>query len=256
MTVPADKIRLGHVLGKRDGAVEADIREAVEISNGSKRLEPRTPANKDVVRGAEKILGVTAPRPIYAFVGNLHPGLGSVGLIFSRVWAKEAIHGATRCDSGGLYGRIGGFGCLSAEEAEHALRALSTPQTYAPQDWEGEFAGEMATTYAASIDAYIKGDTPSLSPSGTDVRDRCIQHANANNTLDRRLWTWELRMDASPKPQDVFAIILSYEAFKQLEDLSNNGDISSLDRVSILKGDPSAHWLDQEKVLAALQGEV
>jgi len=111
MPAHAKRVRLGHTLGDRSSSADdSAVCLAVAVANGDTRLEPRLPVDPTAVLGAEFLLGAI-PRPVYAFVGSLHPDLGCVGLVLSRTWASRSVQGVTRCDSGG------GFSCDEVDSA-------------------------------------------------------------------------------------------------------------------------------------------
>ncbi len=162
MPAHANGVRLGHTLGDRsEPADDSAVRLVVAVANGDTRLEPRLPVDPTTVLGAERILGAL-PRPVYAFVGSLHPDLGCVGLVLSRTWASRSVQGVTRCDSGGLFAGRGAFGCLVADESAAALVALSTPAMCAAADWEPHFAEEIDSRHPGGVAGYVAGDVPNL----------------------------------------------------------------------------------------------
>jgi hypothetical protein len=84
----ANDMRFGHALRGEPDAIE----EAVEIARGDRRLLPRDPADPTAVVAAEDALGITPDaRPIYAYVGDLHPALGTIGLMIERSWLREPV---------------------------------------------------------------------------------------------------------------------------------------------------------------------
>lgn len=248
-------IRLGHALGDRSSvADDAAVRFAVDVANGDATLDPRLPVDPRAVLGAERILGAD-PRPVYAFLGSLHPDLGCVGLILSRDWARRSIQGLTRCDSGGLFARRGNFACLAEDEPARALVALSTPATCAAFEWEDHFAQEISARHPRGVDGYIAGEEPGLDVDIDDIRARCLNSAREQSLkVDRRLWSWELRMQGAPENADVQAIVLSHESFKRLEALVNTGEAHVAEPVRLLQGEAAAHWIDTPTVRALLGG--
>ena len=74
-------VRLGHAVRSESGDGDDALSMALGLLEGSRLLTSRTPANPDAVCRAEQILGAD-PRPIYAFIGLLHPQLGTVGLTY------------------------------------------------------------------------------------------------------------------------------------------------------------------------------
>jgi hypothetical protein len=256
MPAHANGVRLGHTLGDRsDPADDSAVRLAVAVANGHTKLEPRLPVDPTAVLGAESILGAH-PRPVYAFVGSLHPDLGCVGLVLSRTWASRSVQGVTRCDSGGLFARRGAFGCLVADEPAAALVALSTPAMCAAVDWEPHFAEEIDSRHPGGVAGYVAGDVPNLDKESEDVRARCVHHAHEQAMkIDRRLWSWELRMQGAPEPEEILAIVLSQESFKRLENLADAGEINHVaEHVRILSGEAAVHWIDTPAVRAVLEG--
>lgn len=116
---------------------------------GSRRLTARQPADPAAVNAAEKALGISPDaRPIYAYVGDLNPELGTIGLIIERQWLRT-LTGVTKCDSGGLAGRYGAFAALSPTEAMTALRDLSF-MGMSIATWAKAFADEVDTSAASS----------------------------------------------------------------------------------------------------------
>jgi hypothetical protein len=187
----ASNVRLGHALR---GGADA-VHEAVEIIRGDRALTARAPADPSAVSAAEEVLGVTAAaRPIYAYLGDLNPSLGTVGLVIERAWLAT-LTGVSRCDSGGLGGRRGAFAELDHAEAMQALRDLTFADATLPA-WSATFEQEILTSYLRQHSGYVDGDEPETSAWLHDVRARCIGHATPPR--DRRLWTWEARLDAGP----------------------------------------------------------
>jgi hypothetical protein len=90
---PANEVRLGHALRGGPQAVE----EAVGIARGMLELLPRQPADREAVDAAESALGVAPDaRPVYAYLGDLHPALGTVGLVLERSWLRTLDRTAWR----------------------------------------------------------------------------------------------------------------------------------------------------------------
>lgn len=235
-------IRLGHALGDRSLGLDEDSLEcAVRIVTGDMPLAPRDPVDESTVQGAEQVLGAR-PRPIYAFVGDLHPDLGSVGLVLSRAWSRRALQGATRCDSGGLFAGKGLFAHVAASSRSDTLCALSDPQSFELVQWEECFADEVFRSYERGAYGYVEGDVPESS-SWDDARAHCIRAAQAPE-LDRRLWTWELRMHDSPRSEEYEALVLSHDAQKRLHALFTRKRVTLPDHVKILTGQTSEHGID------------
>lgn len=169
-------------------------------------------------------------RPVYGYLGDLHPALGTVGLVIERSWLRALI-GVTRCDTGGLVGRRGSFEVLDTMQATDAVRALtfSGPSLSA---WESAFEVEVASSYQREVPGYVNGDEPDVS-TWDDPRADCFRRATPPR--DRRLWTWEVRCDRGPEPGEVMAIALSRSAAAALEDLHRRGS-EVPDTVRILYG--------------------
>lgn len=194
---------------------EEAIRLAIDLIIGAKVLEPRSPKDPDCVEHAERTLGAH-PRPIYAFVGDLHPELGNVGLVISRQWAARYTQGVSACDTGGLAGRKGCFIEIPEDSVDEALRELSTPEGIELEAWEQRFSKEIEASYSAGAGGYIRGDEPDTS-RWTDPRRRCIEATPRDSeSFDRRLWTWEIRFDQPPQPKEIEALVVSYESGKVL----------------------------------------
>jgi hypothetical protein len=211
----ANDVRLGHALR---GGLDA-VEEAVGIALGRRALLPRSPADPSSVDAAESALGIsTDARPVYAYVGDLHPGLGTVGLVIDRSWL-HALTGVTRCDSGGLAGRRGAFVALDPGEALAALHALTFSGASVP-DWAPAFTQEVDAAHRDGPSGYVNGDEPDVS-TWHDARSKCFRRASFPR--DRRLWTWEARFEQGPAPGDVVALALSRSAAAVLEDLHRRG---------------------------------
>lgn len=123
-------------------------------------LVARPPRQGSVVFLAEQILGVERDeaQPIYAYVGDLHPDLGAIGLIIARSWdAEDALSGVTKCDSVGLAGGLGGFAAIGDAEARaKALVALSYPNIEPINLWPHHFAKEVEGDWHASAHDYVR----------------------------------------------------------------------------------------------------
>src|SRR6185369_6075118 len=98
---PESRVRLGHAVRAKSDDDSGALMIALKVSAGSESLAAREPNDSAAVLLAEKILEAE-PRPTYAFVGLLHPQLGTVGLIISPDWAARCLQGASKCDTGGL----------------------------------------------------------------------------------------------------------------------------------------------------------
>jgi len=204
------------------------------------------------VTEAEAILSIKSP-VIYTFVGCLHPDLGTVGLILSPECIQGRLQGVTRCDSGGLAGRLGSFVHVNKADVPGALRELSVTGENPP--WYPLFVDELAKSYSDSAD-YVRGTVPDYA-TWKDVRAHCIAQPLApGDILDRRLWTWEVRLTTAPDPTHYEAIVLSHEALKQVEALHVEGH-SIPDDVKVLFGTISAagvHYFLGESVFDVLGG--
>ena len=210
----AADIRLGHAIAPL-GDERAALREAIDVAAGRVTLQPRAPRVASVVLQAEQWLGAS-PRPVYAYVGDLHPALGTIGLIVDRGWADHgAVQGASRCDSGGLAGGLGEFAAIPAADRQGSLASLSFPQCGDDVGrWPDRLEDEIAQSQARGADGYVDGDVPDASAWG-DARSRAL--AAGPGPHDRRLWTWELRLGQGPAPEHDVALALSAGAFKEME---------------------------------------
>ena len=207
----------------------------MNIVRGARPLLPRQPVDPHSVHAAETALDIDpGSRPVYAYLGDLHPALGTVGLVIERSWFR-ALTGVTRCDSGGLVGRRGAFAVLTDTEAINALHTLTFSNGSLP-DWEPAFVPEVTTSYSNGIDGYVNGDEPDVS-TWQDLRAVCFQQATPPR--DRRLWTWEARLAEGPTPNEVVALALSRSAAAVLEDLHRRG-LDVPDGVRILYGSISS----------------
>ena len=158
--------------------------------------------------------------PIYTFAGCLHPRLGTIGLVISQKCLPRCLQGVSRCDTGGLFGRLGAFIHVPAGEVQAALDDMACANCC----WDSAFSTEIAGSYPSDR-AYVGGATP-RHEAWRDARSRCITaHLNeGNSAIDRRLWTWEVRLSAPPRPDEYEALVLlSPEAFKKLEQLHRDG---------------------------------
>lgn len=244
-------VRLGHAIRVASDVDDAALRLAVEISAGASKLTPRDPDCSSAVLGAEELLKAT-PRPIYAFVGLLHPELGTVGLIISMNWASRSLQGVSRCDSGGLAGRMGAFAC--AQDPRPRLLEIS----YLPPNvgqWATDFSDEVSSSYAKGKWDYVSGVEPQSS-HWSDIRAECILFARDHGLMDRRLWSWEARLRDSPTPDEVECLVLSPEMRKRLELLRYDGlqIPASLRVISASVERDGVHWFDQEPVWDAFLG--
>lgn len=249
--------RFGHAFPNPNAPPLGDpVAEACDILSGTQRLGPRNPAVTSVVWRAKELLGIARhKRPVYAFVGCLHPPLGRIGLIISDNWFRREAHGVSRCDTGGLVGCIGGFGCLTTDEAEKAVVDLSHP----PDDgWEQSFSVELRNAFGffSGWRRYLRGEIPK-SKALNDIRGRCVESNTVGGKRpDRRLWTWEARGYAEVVVQDVEAIVLAPGAFKEFLGRLSGAPLPSTLRV--LRGSATAsgvHYFEEDQVIAAFQGK-
>jgi hypothetical protein len=100
-------------------------------------------------------------RPVYAYVGCLHPKLGRIGFIVAHAWFRRDPHGVSRCDSGGLAGCKGGFAHLKPAEAHVALLKLSHS---AKNPWVRYLLKEVRHAFGA-LREYLRGDPRRSAPS-------------------------------------------------------------------------------------------
>lgn len=221
---PADNICLGHAIrpaAPNQANERTAVSEALEIACGERRLTARDPQNATAVATAEAILGYPE-RPVYAYVGDLHPCLGKAGLIVSRAWSDRALKGLTCCDSGGLADGIGGFVGILASDRPGVLTNLSTPVHCANGEWERVFADEVEQHHPNAAHGYIEGQAPVLATA--DPRRACVEFVVAQgDTPDRRLWTWELHLDDGPDPDDIKALVVPEQSFQQVLHQRRNG---------------------------------
>lgn len=206
-------MNLGHCIGDRHARSGSAAVDAIEIAHGLSQLTPREPSDPDSVTAAERLLGAD-PRPVYCFVGCLHPGLGTVGLIFHRSCCDGRLQGVSRCDSGGLAGGVGTFVYVPVADREQSLLELSYKNGEL-DEWIDAFTYEIAASYPSPVE-YARGQQPDVA-GWTDARARCIaEHAAAVKAgtadiaePDRRVWTWEARLQEGPESQRLRSIVLS-----------------------------------------------
>ena len=169
-------LRLGHAFWSGPAVQDTDdVQRVLEIVAGNSVLAPRPPACVDAVSRAETLL-CGGKRVIYAYSGCLHPKLGTIGLIISPDWERRALHGASRCDSGGLTGRYGAFAHVNPAEVETALISLS----FAADDgWQGAFEDELTSSYS-SARLMWRATSP-----GTPVGPTCGASASAGTQQPR-----------------------------------------------------------------------
>lgn len=213
-------VRFGHAvtLESADDTLEAAIANVVEILLSKRPLRARAPRQGSVVFLAERILGVERDdtQPLYAYVGDLHPDLGAIGLVIARGWdADGALSGITKCDSGGLAGGLGGFAAIGddAQRAD-ALLALSYPSEAPLNLWPRDFAKEVEGGWHASPEDYVRGAPPRENTAHWDARRRVDFRTRES---DRRTWTWEARFRSPPRASDYTHLVLSVQGHIALE---------------------------------------
>lgn len=244
-------MRLGHAYRPENPEPRVCMVEVYQLIVGERKLEARPPERPEVLE-CEELLGAD-PRPVYAFVGDLHPKLGRVGLVVAREWSSAAFQGATLCDSGGLFMCIGGFEA-AGEQARKHLCELSSPSACTKETWEADFAQEVAECYKNGARGYVYGDEPTGLPS---PRGEYIEFARSNNVTDRRLWTWELRMSEGPGHQNYVAVALTDIDSKHFEALESERG-GALDAATVIVGDvtPNGHPFLLPRLRELLLGEV
>lgn len=246
-------MRLGHAY-RADGCAndeDEELQQVVRILRGEESLRSRAPRDPRNVSRAEQILCPDVS-PIYAFMGCLHPKLGTIGLIISRD-CLDRLHGGSRCDSGGLTGRYGGFRAIPADQVEAQLRALSFFS--AEIEWSSRFSAEISESYL-QVRQYVDGSLPNHTKLG-DIRTQCVELCRKNGEEpDRRLWTWEIRLDRAPDAEHFVALVVSSQSLQPLEQMAAQGlDLPS--GLSVIYGsiDPlGVHWFHDESVIALLCG--
>ncbi len=247
------RVRLGHAVRGSESSESSALSDALAVVAGQQPLVARFPQSEEAVARAEQILRVRQ-RPIYAFLGLLHPDLGTVGLIVSPEWTRRCVQGVSRCDTGGLAGRFGGFACVEDENLEEALLVTSFRED-SLEEWAGAFVAEARNSYESAESAYVGGEVPDFT-GWQDIRPRCIEHAQASGCLDRRLWTWEVRLIESPSPDEIECLVLSPEMRKRLEAVRLGGT-GIPDSVRILVGtvgEGGIHWFEESVVHQAFLG--
>jgi hypothetical protein len=255
----AAPVRLGHSLGDKQLATDdAALHHALDLATGKALLEPRTPSDPTTVERAERVLDAR-PRPIYSYVGDLHPDLGSVGLIVSQRWAERAIQGVSKCDSGGLAGGKGCFRSCPGARARCRAAVAVEPTACAATEWIAHFEREITTSYAHGVGDYVSGDAPDAS-TWEDARKHCIDAARRRGDgVDRRLWTWELRIRAPPQPEEIEVVVVSQLGYRKIQHIFTHEDIVLPAHIRIILGDDDAgdpgSWFSVPAVRTALAGE-
>jgi hypothetical protein len=247
------KVRLGHAILEDGATKDGALNFALELIEGTVHLAPRPPRDIKAVGSAESIMKLKQ-RPIYAYLGLLHPELGTVGVIIVPGWISRCALGVSRCDSGGLADGKGGFVCVK-DRAASLLALYFNDERLAL--WESEFSEELSNSYKDAEVDYVHGVTPNYG-AWKDARAESIQYlVDGGVELDRRLWTWEAQLVGSPSPHDIECLVLSPEMHKRLEVMRREGR-SIPSSVRILPGAVSSsgvHWFDSEPVKAAFLGQ-
>jgi hypothetical protein len=204
-------VLFGHAFPNRTIPEMEGVVELAEVLLNGKEIEARPPKDPAKVSKAEELLGIKGSRPVYAFIGNLQPYFGPIGLILRSTWYDRKPHGVSRCDTGGLASCAGGFKALSLADAELAFQDIDFP--HASGSWVAAFWREMSVAYSClrGWSLYVDGRPPRKA-SLADVRGQCVDHPDA----DRRVWTWEARSFAGIRKADLVAIAVSPEAGKKL----------------------------------------
>jgi hypothetical protein len=247
-------VRFGHAFPNPKESQTGDpIGDAADLLKGALVLGPRDPSDESAVWLAESILNIDrTKRPVYAYVGCLHPDMGRIGIIMGYEWFVREPHGVSRCDTGGLAGCRGGFRHLSPAEAAAAVSSLS----YSPPHpgWRQFLAKEVRTSFGV-WKSYLRGDEPTVT-TWRDVRRRCIEAVrNTGTDLDRRLWTWEARAFAGIERHNVESIVLAPGAYKEFRDRFSTPPPPA--HVHILVGTTNAsgvHYFLEDQVVNAFQG--
>lgn len=253
----AHQVRLGHALGDKSNPADSDaVLSALRIARGDEELTAREPTARQAVLRAERVLRIPSnERPIYAFLGDLHPKLGSVGIIVERRWCS-CIQGVSRCDTGGLAGQAGAFARLAGGKVDEALRRLSFIEENEVANWPEEFCRELGASYE-DVKQYVAGDRPNSQDWQNDDIRRTLLEDDEDD--DRRLWTWEVRLRSGPESADIHALALSVEAFKEM--LALRHDVGAPpDHVRVLRptsGEAAGvlSWFHTKQVRKALEGD-
>lgn len=254
MAATARDVRLGHAFRSVPATAGAeDLAEVVKIIRGEQSLVPRVPSDPEAVNAAEQMLNVPSGA-VYTFAGCLHPKLGTIGLVITPECVPRCLHGVSRCDTGGLAGRRGAFKYIEEGEVERVLATL----TCTNGGWGEEFSSELTARYD-SIRLYVAGEKP-RHEDWDDPRARCIASHLADKSqtepLDRRLWTWEVRLGGPPQYTEYEALILSPEAYKKLDHLQRTGTTIP-ECIRIVRGrvEPDGvHHFHEEATIDALCG--
>jgi hypothetical protein len=248
-------LHLGHAFPHPADTNHDPVQVALDLVYGRQVLGPRDPMDAAAVQTAENGLGISSMRrPVYTFVGCLHPELGRIGVIVHASWLDLAPHGVTRCDTGGLAGRRGSFEALTLPEATDALITLAVPLS----DWRGLLQEEIRLLYD-SVSDYLCGVQPRLTDLG-DCRKTCIEHAltrNASAAPDRRLWTWEARGFADIERSHLVALVVAPETAKEvLEAFTTRPPPHPIDLITGSVDEHGVHYFNDDRVFAAFQSMV
>jgi hypothetical protein len=181
------------------------------------------------------------------------------GSSFLRSGPRERSRGASKCDSGGLAGGIGCFAHIPVSERDAALKSLSSPQAFGASEWAARFLQEIAASHTDGIIGYVNGSEPNTA-AWNDARKQCIDSARSlGEPLDRRLWTWELRMHTPPEPEEIEALVVSYLGYRRILDIFTHQGIAVPDHVRVIPGEDDAdepgNWFFLPAARMALAGE-
>lgn len=255
----ASKIRFGHAINEEAGeGLEGVVRRGLELIQGSRQLLARELKEHEVVYRAERLMGYSeGNRPIYAYVGDIHPALGVVGLVIERDWPVQS---ASRCDTGGLISGKGYFSAVEDSLQEQALREL----TFSPPGvgWEEAFAQEMEQVHGG-VEHYVRGKCPDPALfSDGDVRAHCVAHgkSSGDSPIDRRCWTWEVRGSQAPRKEAYRALVLTtiaQEKYAQILDRDPAVDVVDIP-ILAAEDDPTGiagRWCRPEELYAFMFGE-
>lgn len=251
------RLRLGHAIRGRNGQTvdREDLEAVLEVLDGTASLDARVPQVPAVVARAEALLErEPGARPVYAYLGDLHPGLGTIGLILDHEWIDQRLQGVSRCDSGGLAGGLGDFGLVEESTRHEGGRELSTETStsLSLSGWIKTFEDEIVSSYGGQVEPHVRGAEPVVS-GWVDVRRTCIEQSRQlGRKLDRRLWTWECRL-GTPDCQHFVRLVLSEEASITLDELKDDGRTVP-DHVHIVRELPHAPAFQSEPVRQALLG--